>query len=269
MHFGEFQWAFFNRRQFVRQWSRNTKGLTEAQIRSKFHTADINGDGKLSPKEFHKLLKSFNVNMQPAEVKLLMQRFDSDHDGFIDLNEFRSFIESEQQTLEASRSGDTLALQRLNGLPQPKGSTYARPSTGSADRAAGAKPKTRTFMTIPGASGSRASPTQDTAHRGGKSVTVVDGGKMIKLGSGGGAFETVNMPEQSQSSFPTEGIDRERGSSMTAETTDVDPKSKHAAPAKPETETLTDEPKFDPMWMARILQAQAEVEARLGRRYYS
>lgn len=59
VHFGEFVWAFFNRRKMVRQWKRNTEKMTEAQIKEKFHMADTNGNGRLSPKEFKRV--SFKI----------------------------------------------------------------------------------------------------------------------------------------------------------------------------------------------------------------
>eukprot|EP01032_Pedospumella_encystans_P022776 gene22776-25801_t len=97
VHFGEFVWAFFNRRGLVRQWKRKTDGLTESDIKNKFHRADINGDGRLNPKEFKKLLKAFGMEMSPADIDILIERFDLDGDGDIDLPEFRAFIESEQK----------------------------------------------------------------------------------------------------------------------------------------------------------------------------
>ncbi|KAJ1436424.1 hypothetical protein B484DRAFT_325155 [Ochromonadaceae sp. CCMP2298] len=87
VHFGEFVWAFFNRRALVRQWKRKTEGMTQAQIKAKFHTADKNGDGRLNAKEFGKLLKSFGMEMGAGDVDILISRFDLDRDGDIDLPE--------------------------------------------------------------------------------------------------------------------------------------------------------------------------------------
>ena len=49
IHYGEFMWAFFNRRKMARKYKRHIEGLTEEQINSKFHYFDRNGDGTLSP----------------------------------------------------------------------------------------------------------------------------------------------------------------------------------------------------------------------------
>ena len=122
VHFGEFVWAFFNRRGLVRQWKRKTESMTEAQIKSKFHLSDINGDGRLNPKEFKKLLKSFGIEITEQDVKILISRFDVDNDGDVDLNEFRTFIESEQKNLTETNGKNMNHSSVL--LPTPKSKEY-------------------------------------------------------------------------------------------------------------------------------------------------
>ena len=75
----------------VRQWKRQTDNLTETQIRERFHQADTNGNGRLTPKEFKKLLHKFGIEMTEENLQILISRFDVDGDGEIDLNEFRKY----------------------------------------------------------------------------------------------------------------------------------------------------------------------------------
>ena len=96
VHYGEFVWAFFNRRAFLRQWSRNTKGLSNQTIREKFHYFDKNGNGTLTPKEFRALLRSFGMELGEIEVQTMIDRFDDDGDGEINMNEFFKFVSEEQ-----------------------------------------------------------------------------------------------------------------------------------------------------------------------------
>lgn len=103
IHYGEFCWAFFNRRSLVSQWKQNTKTLNDRQIKAKMQLADRNGNGILSRKEFSKLLKSFSIKLSDMEVGLLVDRFDKDGDGELDLAEFTAFIDSEIN----AKMGDT------------------------------------------------------------------------------------------------------------------------------------------------------------------
>jgi calcium-binding protein CML len=89
---GEFIYAFFNRRKMVRQYKRSVKGLTEQQIKAKFHACDTNGNGKLDSREFQKLLKKLSIEMGEFEQNLMMEKFDSDGDGYLDIDEFREYL---------------------------------------------------------------------------------------------------------------------------------------------------------------------------------
>ena len=101
IHYGEFVWAFFNRRSFMRQWRRNTKEMSNDQIRAKFHEFDINGDGRLNCKEFNKVLRSFGITLHQLQIKTLMDRFDANGDGNINLHEFIAFVHERDQTEES------------------------------------------------------------------------------------------------------------------------------------------------------------------------
>lgn len=99
VHFGEFQWGFFNRRTMARQWKRRTEGLSDDQLRSMFHGFDKNGDGRLNRKEFKKLLIHFGVIMSDDDQDVLTRRFDEDSDGDVNMHEFFNFIQDELKLL--------------------------------------------------------------------------------------------------------------------------------------------------------------------------
>lgn len=116
VHYGEFCWAFFNRRGLINQWKQKTKGLTNRQIKSKFQCADKNGNGVLTRREFAKLLKSFSIKLSDMEIDLLIDRFDKDGDGELDLNEFTAFINSEVNP-PANNDSDNAALSGQPNRP--------------------------------------------------------------------------------------------------------------------------------------------------------
>ncbi len=101
VHYGEFMWAFFNRRDLARKWKRETQGMTQMQIRQKFHSFDKDNSGRLTPKEFGKFLKSMNVKVTPTELETLIVQFDSDGDGQLDMMEFQAFLNREMEALSA------------------------------------------------------------------------------------------------------------------------------------------------------------------------
>lgn len=99
VHYGEFMWAFFNRRDLARKWRRETKGMTQMQVRQKFHSFDKDNSGRLTPKEFGKFLKSMNVKVTPTELETMILQFDSDGDGQLDMHEFQAFLNREMDAL--------------------------------------------------------------------------------------------------------------------------------------------------------------------------
>jgi len=100
VHYGEFLWGFFNRRELARQWRRSTSRMQLKEIRFKFNEADKSGDGRLSKREFKKFLKSFAIEATEHELEVMMFRFDVDGDGELDLNEFQAFLENELTVLQ-------------------------------------------------------------------------------------------------------------------------------------------------------------------------
>jgi Ca2+-binding EF-hand superfamily protein len=111
VQFGEFQWAFFNRRSMMKQWKTGTKGMSKRQIEIKFRHADTSGNGLLNEREFKKLLLSFGIKLSASDQDLLLRRFDVDGDGELDLREFVEFInkdinpDSESMDTTASSTG--------------------------------------------------------------------------------------------------------------------------------------------------------------------
>jgi hypothetical protein len=107
----------------IKQWRLGTRGLSANQIEFKFRKADTNGNGRLSRKEFTKLLAIFNLKMPDADVDLLMERFDVDGDGELDLAEFKTFVEREinsksfdadGESTNATRSAPEMSLSSSN-----------------------------------------------------------------------------------------------------------------------------------------------------------
>lgn len=128
VHYGEFVWAFFNRRSMVAQWTRATKGMTKAQVRTKFRKGDVNGDGKLGKKEFKRLLASFSIKLSDSDVDILIDRFDRDGDGDLDLYEFADFVDKEMSVnavTTASKVSSSIVTKE--SVIAPLGSPLSRP----------------------------------------------------------------------------------------------------------------------------------------------
>lgn len=337
VHFGEFVWAFFNRRGLVRQWKRKTEGMTEATIKTKFHLADVNGDGRLNPKEFKKLLRSFGMEMAAADIEILIDRFDLDNDGDIDLHEFRAFIESEQKNLfEAENAG----ANKSKALPPPKSQLYKgramddtgvslpRPQTaGIAERQGGSSaghsarrpssaprgraPASNTSSSNNSSAHVSRSPSpspaasRQRAHPLSKSVSVQStkepaalnkhrtyprpGDPSSRLQVHEENWEDTDEHEASDHS-PSEtrgnaGNSRGAGSSSLwrmdaagAAVSEMSPMGPSASlldgysgqghgQGRDPLDEVPDED-VDVLWVSRMLQAQAEIEARIGKRYY-
>jgi hypothetical protein len=96
INYGEFVWAFYNKKQLIHKWKKVSSTLTPKQLLAKFHEADTNGDGVLSLREFRRFLKfMLQMDMTDDDIELLFDRFDVDKDGTLDLEEFTEFMEKE------------------------------------------------------------------------------------------------------------------------------------------------------------------------------
>lgn len=96
----------------VRQWKRHTDGFSNEELVSKFHQFDLNGDGQLNFKEFKKLLLNFGIKITDDEQETLMNRFDNDQDGCINMIEFFIFIENEKNNLYLDPQHEAEELHR-------------------------------------------------------------------------------------------------------------------------------------------------------------
>lgn len=220
VHYGEFIWAFFNRRSLVRQWKRKTDSLTPAQVTEKFHQADKNGNGRLSPKEFKGLLKSFGIELGLPDIEVLIGRFDVDNDGDIDMHEFRNFIEQEKGALFGQAAGATAPQLEL---PPPLNRSRARQRSrpqGSNERQNATQPLP--LKPPPPTTNTSTSVEQPRDARAKTAPAPIDRGTWTESGE----------RESSRSGGGEGGLE------------------------------------VDAMWLSRMMQAQAEIESRVGRRYY-
>lgn len=119
INYGEFVWAFYNKKALMRQWKTATKTLTAAQIMNKFNDADTNGDGVLGFKEFSKFLKfGMKLRISNDDIETLMDRFDHDKDGTLDLTEFSEFMEEE--IAKFNSASETLRSNKMSSPVKKK-----------------------------------------------------------------------------------------------------------------------------------------------------
>jgi hypothetical protein len=293
-------------RSLVRQWKRKTDNMTEAAIKTKFHLADVNGDGRLNPKEFKKLLKSFGMELPAADVEILIERFDVDGDGDIDLHEFRAFIESEQKNLFEATATSTAPAKSAALLPPPKAKSYGANSPvgrsvddggtlGAATRPTTAAGGRNNHLHATHAGG--ALPRRPASAPRSRLNATAPGGLESSPGRTLGRSVTIQSPRKATDDGPVRMSSSLYGADPYADTVDEDPRSDHLSIWKGDRvgATVADMPSLrkqrasggasgiadtaddaevgdedvDVLWVARMLQAQAEVEARIGKRYYS
>lgn len=58
------------------------------ELRRLFIQIDLNGDGKITSDEFQQALKSYGLNYTEQEIRELMNKLDTNNNGFIDYTEF-------------------------------------------------------------------------------------------------------------------------------------------------------------------------------------
>lgn len=54
--------------------------------------ADTDGDGRISPAEFHKFQQAFDAKLRPADTEALFAKIDTNHDGYLSLDELLTAI---------------------------------------------------------------------------------------------------------------------------------------------------------------------------------
>ena len=99
--YGEFTWAFYNRRRLIKAWKDASGGAAVSEqsrltrMRELFHRYDSQRKGKLQPYQFRKVLEGMGVALADWEFQTLLTRFDKDDDGFVDYVEFVAFMEEQ------------------------------------------------------------------------------------------------------------------------------------------------------------------------------
>jgi calcium-dependent protein kinase len=58
------------------------------ELRKLFIAVDFNGDGRITTDEFVRALTSFGIKYSEEEIKKLMNKLDTNHNGYIDYTEF-------------------------------------------------------------------------------------------------------------------------------------------------------------------------------------
>ncbi|XP_047333197.1 calcium-binding allergen Ole e 8-like [Impatiens glandulifera] len=87
------------------------------EIKKVFNRFDINGDNKISVSELVDVMKALGSYTSDDEVKRMMEEIDTDHDGFINLNEFTKFCDNgDDGGLEDLKEAFELYDQDKNGL---------------------------------------------------------------------------------------------------------------------------------------------------------
>lgn len=255
----------------VRKWKRKTDGLTKNQIRSRFHDADMNGNGTLSPKEFKRVLKSFEMELPDAEIEILMERFDVDGDGDIDIDEFFAFIESEQKSFGGDQEGTT---QSTLNIPPSKGN-YGASVNAKPPRPSSANPATRgRDVTRPSSATARpssASQSRSMSRERSVSTTRPTSAASPRNNPTHNVTAPAALQAGKQKHHPRDS-DAPIEFLYTGEEDGEGEKKKLSAT----TSQLERHPSgggrleddVDIAWMSRMLQAQAEIESRVGKRYY-
>lgn len=79
------------------------------ELRKLFIVLDCNGDGKITLDEFSKALVNFGIGYSPEECRALMDKLDTNNNGYIDYTEFlagcmKSKIYLQEDVLKAAFS---------------------------------------------------------------------------------------------------------------------------------------------------------------------
>jgi len=110
----------------MRQWKTATKALTQTQIMNKFNDADTNGDGVLGLREFTKFLRfGMKLKLSDDDIETLLDKFDHDKDGTLDLTEFSEFMDEELAKFNAASE----TIRSNKAPPPPKKKLVYHPMT--------------------------------------------------------------------------------------------------------------------------------------------
>lgn len=119
--YGELLWGFFNRRAFLKRWQQKRQGRSDREIKTLFYRYDRTGRGALSMADFLLALDDLCMRVTEEDAKLLCMRFDANHDGFVDYNEFCEFINgpTTRPSNAAIDSDELGSAKRQNSRVQP------------------------------------------------------------------------------------------------------------------------------------------------------
>lgn len=202
-----------------------------AQIRDRFHRADRNGNGQLTAKELQLVLQSFGMNVSDDDMQILADRFDLDGDGDLDLEEFIAFVHSEQHSLIEQRKATAKKEKEKPKWRGVIGSTGRQEQKHSGDDSS-PPPRIRMRSRSLDATRSARSPSAK-----------------------------IKQPKETKDFFIDQIVRQSLQQLEEADTsTDIDHKNSVDTSSKGLS---------DPLWMTRMLKAQAEIESRIGRKYYS
>merc|ERR1712106_781012 len=79
-----------------------------AALREAFKKADVNGDGKLSVKEYWAILQRTKINLSEEELKQVIATKDVDGDGMISIKEFMGEAEEDPVKKKAELAFDII-----------------------------------------------------------------------------------------------------------------------------------------------------------------
>ena len=75
------------------------KGAKHVSVRRPFERFDVNGDGRVSRREFQRCLRSLGLNLPDADVRALIRRYDTNGDGQVSYHEFAKLMELDESDI--------------------------------------------------------------------------------------------------------------------------------------------------------------------------
>jgi hypothetical protein len=100
-----------------------------------FHQYDLSGNGSLSYQEFSKLLtKVFHMTLNKQELETLIDQFDVNQDGEIDIQEFLIFIQSEQKNFDEVANNPEMHTGSGGQLNASLGKKASKPTGAAAPK---------------------------------------------------------------------------------------------------------------------------------------